>query len=152
MGFWWNDSTDQPRWLAWILVVIVVLILLGPGLWALGVWTAPWYGEGEARRQIQGDADFRIAAYDHFFDLCASAQADGDRIVNLEAELADPATTASRAAQVRASLTAIRNQRDATVRTYNADASQDYTVGQFRDSDLPFPLTIPTEGTLTCNA
>lgn len=132
----------------YVVGAFLVLALLIGGVYAFRWFTADARGELDAREQIQADGSFRIAAYNHFFDLCSAIQAQEDRASILQGELDDPNTTPERAAQVRASLSAIEAQRAEQVRGYNADASKDYTSGQFKDSDLPYEIDL--EGTTEC--
>ena len=65
------------HWMWWTLAIVVFLVVVGWGVTAvtfgLRVATAGIVGAGEARIEIQS-ADFRLAAYPHFFDLCAAIQ------------------------------------------------------------------------------
>lgn len=124
---------------------LIVLLIFGASFAVRWVIAEP-AGQLEARERIQS-GDFRIAAYDRFYDLCASVQADEDRVDNLQAELDDEATTDDRAAQVRASITAVKSSRSEKIRRYNTDAQKDYTRGQFRDSDLPYRIDPSGEDT-----
>lgn len=124
------------------LALILGLVLVSGGMQYV---TAAFRGEVAAEERTQG-GDYRIAAYEHFYDLCAAVQADEDRLNNLreERETADDA----RAAQLDTTITAVRNSRDSKIREYNSDARQEATRGQFRDSDLPYELD--TEAETTC--
>lgn len=119
-----------------MFVVIALIFLLGLGLsW----WTAPWQGKVQARQLIQGNGSYRIAAYDHFFDLCASVQTKEGTIVALQQELATKPTE-ERRGEIEASITANRAGRIDDINQYNADARKSYTLGQFRASGLPYTL------------
>lgn len=111
--------------------------------------SAPFRGAIDARETIQADGDFRIAAYETFFDRCANVQSHEGRIRSLEEELNDPENppSPSRESQIRSSLTAIRSQRSEDINFYNSEASRDWTVGQFRDEGLPHELDIDAEET-----
>lgn len=129
-----------------IVGAVLGFALLVGGVFAFRWFTAEPRGALDAREQILADGDFRIAAYNHFFGLCSSVQAQEDREVSLTAELeTDPSE--ARRAQIQAALTAVRAQRAELIRTYNADAAKDYTSGQFRDADLPYQLDIDSEET-----
>lgn len=130
---------------------IVIAAVLGFALLIGGVFAFRWFtaeprGALDAREQVLADGDFRIAAYNHFFGLCSSVQAQEDREVSLTTEL-ETSPSESRRSQIQASLTAVRSQRAELIRTYNADAAKDYTSGQFRDADLPYQLDIDNKET-----
>lgn len=122
-----------------IVGILVLWVALASAIWGFGVATAGIFGRGEAHKQIQS-APYRITAYDHFFNLCASIQANEAQIDALleEQKLYEPGTRDF--ARVSASLTGVQAARHASISQYNADSSKDYTIGQFRDSDLPYQL------------
>ena len=132
--------------------LIAVFIILAV-MWIFGVGfmkqvTAPWRGETEKRELVEGSGAFRIAAYDHFFDLCTTIQGQEATIASLGQELkSDPSE--ARREQINATLTTLRAQRVQNIAAYNNDGAKDYTVGQFRDSDLPYPLN-PNQESTTC--
>lgn len=130
---------------------VLLLVLLPVAFFGIRWATADIRGAGDAREQILADGDFRIQAYQTFFDLCASVQSQEDRIDSLDQELNDennPPTDA-RVGQIQSSLSAIRSTRGDLINQYNADASRSWTEGQFRDEDLPYQLNIDEEDT-TC--
>lgn len=118
--------------------VIVLGVMFATG--SLQKLTADWRGDVQATEMTQADGSYRIANYDHFFDLCAAIQADEDRIKNVEE---------GDAAQKETTLTAMKNSRASKVREYNADAAKEATAGQFRDSGLPYEIDI--DGETTCH-
>ena len=143
---------------ALMIGVIAILVTLAVG--AVGVFGFGWFrqstadfrGETQKKEQVEANGAYRIAKYDHFFDLCASVQSNESSIKNLQAELnGPPAPSESRVAQINASITALRNQRAESINQYNVDAAKDYTSGQFKASKLPFKLYINAEET-TCVA
>lgn len=123
---------------------IVLVIALVVGIWALTVAWAPWKGEGDARKQTNS-ADYRIAAYDHFYSLCGDIQAVEDQLATMEADTSLPED------QRNTNILALTNKRNTLIREYNADARKEDTQGKFRASDLPYQLD-PTEETTTCTA
>lgn len=127
-----------------IAACAVGIVLLVVGFYAARYVSADARGQVNAREQIQGGSA-RIAAYNSFFDLCASVQGDEGRIgaLRLEAKTASP----ERIDQINATVTAITGSRASKIARYNADARKDYTVGQFRDSGLPFSLNVNREET-----
>lgn len=130
---------------------LVVLMVFG-SMWIFG-WgffqraTADFRGETAALEQIKADPDSRISAYEHFFSLCASIQGHEETIKALQRELDEGHASESRAEQIRGAITANRSQRDSKIREYNVDAARGFTIGQFRDADLPSRLDIEAEET-----
>lgn len=140
-------SRKQTVGVVVLAVVVIVALWFGTTLWQR--WTADWRGETAQIERTRADENFRIQAYDTFFDRCASVQTSEARIEALEEEL----ETASdvRADEIRATLTAVRAQRATQINQYNADAAKDWTVGQFQANGLPHRLNIDQEKT-TCAA
>ena len=129
-----------------VALILAVMYVFGWGFFAKT--TAPWRGEVGKHERVEGNADYRIAAYDHFFDLCAQVQSDEASIGGLRRELkADPRPTDERATQINASITALESNRAANINQYNADAAKQYTEGQFRSSGLPYRLSVSTKET-----
>jgi hypothetical protein len=129
----------------WILIVlgaIVLLTLLGLG-WRYVL--ADPKGRVQAQEQIKSGSS-RIAAYNHFFDLCAGVQSDEATMASLREELTT-GPSESRRGQIQATLTALRSARAEKINQYNADARKDYTIGQFRSSGLPYTLDATLEAT-----
>lgn len=119
------------------LGLVVLAVALTIGAWFVRVHFAETIGRGNARIQLQG-ANYRIPAYDHFFNLCASVQ-------NAEAGL-DAQMAMSASDRKEYNIAALQATRARGINQYNADAAKDYTLGQFRDSGLPYHLD-PTEYT-----
>lgn len=130
----------------------LILIMVLASMWIFG-WgffqraTADFRGETAALEQIKANPNSRISAYEHFFQLCASIQGHETTIQALEAEL-ETEPSDSRVEQIQGAITANRSQRDAKIQQYNLDAAKDYTVGQFRDADLPPRLNLNSEETV----
>lgn len=128
-----------------IAVLSVVGVLAIAGL-VVGLYFAVWYsadprGSLSAREQTRGSGSYRIASYDHYFDLCASIQAFEDRIENTQDEMnIEPGPSPTRLAQLQQNLTAQNNQRDSLIRQYNTDATKEGTRAPFRDDDLPYQI------------
>lgn len=137
-----------------VLSAIAIAVVIAIGL--IGVYGFGWFqrstadfrGETAALEDIQADPNSRISAYNHFFSLCQSIQSHETTIKSLEAEL-EQGVSDSRKEQIRGAITANKSQRDSKINEYNSDARRDYTVGQFRDADLPSELDISAEET-TC--
>lgn len=130
------------------LAAVAVVFLLVIGFWVFRVATADIKGEGDQKIATEGNAAYRIAAYDHFYNLCASVQSKEDQVANL---LMEEPTTPDRKAQIVAAVTALRNIRASLVRQYNADARKADTQANFRASDLPFQID-PTQESTSCTA
>lgn len=149
-------SRDTAKYGIWVVIggvvaIIVVLILAAMAVFGFGLFqrgTADFRGGTKAIEKTKGSGDFRIAAYDHFFNLCAAVQSDEASIDSLKEEL-NTNPSDGRKEQVQASMTALRSSRAEKINQYNADAHKDFTVGQFRDSQLPFTLDRNSEAT-TC--
>ena len=141
------------------IFAVVMVIAMGIGaMWIFG-WgwfqrsTADFRGKTGQIEQVHGDPNYRIAAYDHFFDLCAAVQTTEASIQALEDERNDttnPPTT-SRQSQISTNLTALRASRAGLINQYNADAHKADTKANFLASDLPFQLDSKAEET-SCTA
>lgn len=111
-------------------------------VWALGLsvryFTAEVRGRVTAEERIQSGGS-RIVGYEHFFDLCAAVQGHESQIEALRNELATAESERDRS-RINASITGVSSMRARSIAQYNADALKDYTLGQFRDSDLPYQL------------
>lgn len=132
-------------------IVLVLLLVLGLTFAIFGVrWlTAGSRGAVEAREQIQS-GDFRIEAYDHFYNLCAAAQTNADA---LNASYIEESTAVEpRLGQVHININAQTIALAETINQYNADARKSYTAGQFRASDLPFVLVYDKGDSISCTA
>lgn len=134
-----------------IIGCVLAVVIAGSALgWGWRWVAAPIEGAVGAREEIQS-AEFRIAAYERFFNLCAAVQSHEAQIDALQAEL-DEASEEDKS-RIRSSLTGVRAQRMRLIREYNSEATRDYTTGQFRDADLPArlePTDYPEEGGTTC--
>jgi hypothetical protein len=154
-----QDFKDTSRGLglaAWIAIwsLIIVLVVFVIGTFGFGWFqqkSANFRGETQKRNQVEGNGAYRIAAYDHFFDLCTSVQSFEATINALNDEYKDPATTAERKEQIRGALTANKAGRNTTIVQYNNDANRSYTTGQFKDSHLPYQLDSTVKET-SCTA
>lgn len=144
-----RDRLSATGW-AVIAVVVVIVFVVGAILIAgtISKETANFRGNVSAIEKTFGSGNHRIATYNRFFDLCAGVQTAEATVKNLEVELMDTATTASRAGQIRASITAIKSHRAELINQYNAAAANYYDKA-FQDNNLPARLDINTENT-TC--
>lgn len=130
-----------------VLFTLAIMWVFGVALFSAS--TAETRGQTGVREDTVADSDFRIAAYERFYDMCAAVQSAESRITNAETELADDPTE-SRESQLKTTLQALRNQRSEAINEYNAEARMEATAAQFRASDLPASLD-PDEET-TCTA
>lgn len=139
---------------AWALVIGGLLVAASIWLFGWGFFqreTADFRGQTDVIEQVSADADYRIGAYEEFYDRCWA-------VVELEAQivLAEEALAASTPdswdhTQLSRNLTALQNQRIDLITSYNADAAKEDTAANFLASDLPAKLDIDTKET-TCTA
>jgi hypothetical protein len=140
MSFFVDEREDRVRVSAIVLTVVGVLVV-SVLLWGVGYafswWAAPWQGKLEAREQVQS-GNYRIAAYNHFYDLCASVQTADNNIATQEDLLAQ--VDGSDRSRVLTNIAALKSVRADGINQYNVDARKTYTEGQFLSSDLPYQL------------
>jgi len=129
-------------------IVILLAIIYGGGL--LQRMTADFRGETSQIEQTEADSDYRISAYDQFYDKCASVQSIESKIRNLEEEL-ENTDDKQRQSILKTSVTASKNKRAEMIQSYNADARKEDTRGKFKASDLPYELNENEEETI-CQA
>lgn len=129
----------------WIAAILAVSALVAGAVWGWRYVTAPAAGKVSARQQINSGA-YRIAAYNHFFDVCAAVQTDESRLAAQRAELVG--ASPDDASRIRANIAGISSDRADAINEYNADAAKGYTLGQFRASGLPYRLDQTKEHTL----
>lgn len=137
-------------------VVIIVVLALTAGIFGLRWVLADPSGALEQREMTLGDGAYRIAAYEQFYDQCASAQTLQASLVNARTSAEAEGLDANRKAQLDANVAALSNQLIHAVNQYNADARKSDTRAHFLASDLPFEIEIdaadPTTPTITCQA
>ncbi len=130
-------SSDVAKVVGITIAVLIVAWLIIAAFWGLGVATAGLYGRGEAHKQIQS-ADFRLAAYNHFFNLYASIKSLEGKIDELTAQLEQFEPGTRDYSYTLSALTGVKGLRHEAIQQYNADAAKDYTIGQFRAVGLPY--------------
>lgn len=148
----WVPSTQKGIF-GNIVLWLVAFLLLGAVIFGVGYafnwWFAPYQGKLQARQQIQGNGDFRIQAYNQFFDLCATVTTlDQQLQQTLAQEKADKGSDLSRD---KINFGAQFNSRNEAANQYNVNAQKHYTVGQFKASDLPYQIPSYQKGQVfTC--
>lgn len=128
--------------------VIALYIVIASAVWGFGVATAGIFGRGEAHKQIQS-ADFRIQAYETFFNQCASIQGLEGQSDELTAALGRYDRGSREYNITVTSIAGVKGARHQAIAKYNQDALKNWTEGQFRDSDLPYQIPdtkYPDEG------
>lgn len=128
---------------AFILSVLLLTSLLFGLTWFGLGWRYFWAeprGRVEAQQIIQS-APVRIGAYNQFFDACASVQGL-DASLDTQTDLLSQTTDTKEQTRIRANIAGITAERMRAVTKYNTDARKDYTIGQFRDSQLPYRLPL----------
>lgn len=119
-------------------VGIGVLLLLIGGIWAFRYFTAPVRGIVGAYEQIQSGA-MRISSYNYFFNLYASIQSYDISLAALQEQLGQ-VTSVSERERILATIAGLKGQKARAIAQYNADARKEYTIGQFRDVNLPYQI------------
>lgn len=122
-----------------VMLGIALVFALIIGVWVFRVQTAEIKGKGDAQIQIQS-AGSRIQAYNHFFNLCAAVKTSEDSI-DVQSALLKTAGSDYEKNRIGIVIGGLQSKRASDINQYNADASKDYTIGQFQDSDLPWQLS-----------
>lgn len=143
MSNWGNRLESRPVGTSMLLIVAAVVFMLVL-IWSivavsfgLRVATAGIVGKGEARIITQS-AEFRLRAYQSFFDQCASVQTT-EASLDAQRKLLLTATSDSDKTRIATNIAALEAVRANAINKYNADA-RTWTEGQFRDNDLPARL------------
>lgn len=138
--------------LAFIGVVVAGIALLALAFMAVfGVGffqrsTAGFRGQTSAIEKTKANGNFRIAAYDQFFDLCNAVKATEGKLVIADQAVTDFKGTDQENTAI-ANKHAIESQRVTLANEYNNKASRSFTEGQFRDSKLPYQIDLTQENT-----
>lgn len=122
-----------------IALLLILALIYGGGM--VQRLTADFRGETKQIEQTKASGDYRIAAYDQFYDKCAGVRTLESKIVNMEREL-EGTEEVQRKTTLNTSITASANKRAELIESYNADARKEASRGQFKASDLPFELDI----------
>lgn len=121
-----------------ILGVVLIAILM-IALWGFGVLTADIKGQGEAYKEIHS-SEFRLEAYNYFYDQYHSILGmEGSIDANINT-LSQFENTSKEYGRIVINIAALQSLRHQAIQEYNANASKDYTIGQFRDAGLPYQL------------
>lgn len=120
-----------------VILLIIIASIYVSGFISMG--TADFRGEVDKKEKVEANGNYRIDAYNEFYDTCSSIQAKQDQINNLNSLLATESDT-SRKNDLKGAILANENQKASLIREYNAKASAKYTVGQFKDSNLPYHI------------
>lgn len=139
------------------MLALIITIVLIVGVSLVGVFGFGWFTDATANRQgrtqqeqlVQGNGQYRIAAYEHFYDLCATVQTDW-QTVQFGKEEMKGVTDQGRLEQLQANLAAQQIKLVTDVNQYNGDARKAATLAQFKASNLPSRLTATKE--TTCHA
>lgn len=121
------------------LALVLALIFASLGIsWI----TAPFKGATEARNQTVGNGSYRIAAYDSFFDECATAKTIQQNLANTKQRLKQARKENDQQAIYlqETNLQAQQNALNEAVNQYNADAHKADTKAHFLASTLPYTL------------
>lgn len=128
-----------------IAVIVSAIYVIG----GIQSSTAGFRGGVEKKERVVGDGDYRIAQYDHFYELCSAIQAKNENIENLEA-LRD-ASDKDRREELDAAIAAQKNTKNELVQEYNADAAANGTKGKYRASELPYQID-PDDEEVSCGS
>lgn len=143
-----SSATRAKRVWAGVFGILAVLALTVGLIFAFGgaSWiTAPFRGEVEKRNLTEGSGTYRIAAYEEFYDTCATIQSLEDDLALMEEDKSLPENQRS------ANIFALTSARNKLIREYNADAQKEDTQAHFRASDLPHQID-PDNKETECDA
>ena len=142
----YKEANEGFRWGLYVIALTILGLILTGTMWVFGFGlfqreTANFRGETAQRERTLADPDYRMANYDHFYDLCYLVRALDTKIATME-ESDLPKD------QKSTNLLALRNQRTQLVNEYNADSRKTETKAQLKASDLPESLD--EDGETTC--
>ncbi len=122
-----------------VIGFFVIIAILMVALWGFGVFTADIKGQGEAYKEIHSK-EFRLEAYNYFFNQYHSILGlEGSIDANI-AMLHSLDKGTKEYNRIMTNIVSLQSLRHQAIQQYNAEASKDYTAGQFRDNNLPFQI------------
>lgn len=131
--------------IALVIVALVVGIMFFFGFGLFSNATANFRGNVAKNNLTKANGSYRIAKYEHFFNLCAEVQNDESAISALRAQATSD--TGEQKAIDKSDITANVIDRATQIHQYNVDAAESYTQGQFLASNLPPRLYTSTRET-----
>lgn len=117
---------------------VAALAALIVGVFIIKWATAPARGK-VSQQEIVQSGNYRIAAYEAFFDQCNSIVALEQTIEVLEANR-ETVTDPTALNRLTDQITGNKIARVQAIQQYNADARKTGTRGQFRSSTLPYEI------------
>lgn len=126
-----------------VVVIVIAMMLTAATLTGIG-WGWQWItaeirGSVGAREKITADPNFRIQAYQSFFEQCSSIQAL-ERDIEEQQKLLEIIQDPQRREIIQLNVASITGARNGAVDRYNQNALKNWTEGQFRDNDLPYQI------------
>lgn len=118
------------------VIIAIVLVAI-----AIQWYTAPFRGELSKREKIEASGEWKIAKYNHFFDLCAAIKGNY-KALKAQEELLEQTTDTKEKQRIRQNIAGIKIQLHRDIEQYNADVEKEYTAGQMRDSGLPYKISM----------
>lgn len=138
--------------MSWALAVVLVtgmIVGITAAGWGISWVTAPFRGAVGAREKIQADPNFRLDAYNSFYNQCASIQAlEGDE--DSQTTLLSSVTNENDKRILNANIAALEGTRSGAIARYNIESHKQWTVAQFKSRALVYE--IPTGSYLTFNS
>lgn len=133
------------------IAAVVAVVLFGLAVLLItGVFqkeTADFRGSVDQTEQVQANGSYRIAAYNSFFNQCASIQTS-EANIEFSLEELEQQLPPSRQLQVQANLNAQKAARVSAINQYNADAAKTDTQANFLSSTLPYFIDATQEKTV----
>lgn len=115
-----------------VAAFFLVLTFIVYGIGGFQQATAPFRGETEKREHVEANGDYRIDKYDQFHSMCNDIQAKNEQIKDAKTMLSG--------SKEKENVYALTQSKNEIVGDYNAMSHEDYTAGEFRDSDLPYTI------------
>lgn len=135
-----NDGDEARRSITWVIVGVIVVVLVGVGIWGAVVGFSGTYGAGNVHRANQ-DATNRINSQAHFEDLYGDIKSYETQLVQAGQDKADGTDP-----NAATNYTGLYNTCVSAVNQYNQD-SKKTTFKDWKDADLPETIDVSV-----CNA